>query len=415
MTTPAFWQAHPVYVVDSLRTVNGVAGGGLAAVRPDDLLASVLRALWRRQELMLATVPPWRVGVIAGCANQAGEDCRNVARQAALIAGLPVEVSAVTVNRLCGSGMDAVQWGALQVASGQLDAVIAAGVESGSRAPWVQARDLGTEAADSRIGWRFSHPDLAASGLAVDMPEVAARWAVDHQVSRAHQEVWAYWSHHKAAAFEGERQRTGERMAVAGLCEDEPLRPGVTLPSLARLRGYPTASSPLSLATMMGVYDGAGAVLLVGPTLIKGALQPAAQITGMVVGGLDPFELPTALTVATRGLGETFEDTPLVVVGESFPVGCLAWAEAVGHLPAGWRTWTSNQLLEALMGWDVVNPAGGSLALGGPMGAYGVQLVGEAVWRLRDPRAPQRAVVLLSVGVGQAMGLTLKAITPLKA
>jgi len=412
MTPPAFWQAHPVYVVDSLRTVNGLAGGGLAAVRPDDLLASVLRALWLRQESMLAAVPPWRVGVIAGCANQAGEDCRNVARQAALIAGLPVEVSAVTVNRLCGGGMDAVQWGALQVASGQLDAVIAAGVESGSRAPWVQARDQGTELVDSRIGWRFTHPGLASSGLAVDMPEVVARWAGDHQVSRAHQEVWAYWSHQKAAAFEGLRQGTGERLSVAGLSVDEPLRPEVTLPSLAKLRGYPTATSPLSLATMMGVYDGAGAVLLVGPKLLHEISHPVAQLTGMVVQGLDPLALPTGLEVATKGLGETFPDDPLVVLGESFAVGCLAWAEAIGWLHEGWRAWSPEQLLETLACWETVNPAGGSLAMGGPMGAYGVQLVGEAWWRLKGHAAAERAVVLLSVGVGQAMGLTLKAVMP---
>jgi acetyl-CoA acyltransferase len=408
MSPPAFWQAHPVFVVDSVRSVNALAGGGLANVRPDELLAAVLQTLWMRQDSVVAAVAPSRVGVIAGCANQAGEDCRNVARQAALLAGLPVEVSAVTVNRLCGGGMDAVQWGALQVASGQLDVVIAAGVESSSRAPWVQARDQATAPVDSRIGWRFTHPELAASSRAVDMPEVAARWAAHHQVSRAHQEVWAYWSHQKASAFEATRRGTGERVSVATLDCDEPVRPGVTLSSLARLRGYPEATSPLSLATMMGVYDGAGAVLLVGPGVLSACRSPVAQITGMVAQGLDPLALPTALGVATRGLGETFHDDPLILLGESFAVGCLAWAEAVGWLPEGWRAWSSAQLLETLMGWGRVNPRGGSLALGGPMGAYGVQLVGEAFWRLQDHLA-QRAVVMLSVGVGQAMGLTLAA------
>ncbi|MFF3557666.1 thiolase family protein [Streptomyces tsukubensis] len=397
-----------VYVVDAVRTPVGKYNGALAAVRPDDLAAHVLRELLARTPAL----DPARIDdVVLGNANGAGEENRNVARMAVLLAGLPTSVPGVTVNRLCASGLEAVVQGARAIACGDASVVLAGGVESMTRAPWVLPKSdrpfpAGhTELYSTTLGWRMVNPGLDPRWT-VPLGESAELIAERYGIGRAEQDAFALDSHRKAARaraaglFDAEivpvpvPGRRGEGRTVT---EDESVRPDASAEALAALRpvfrtggdGTVTAgnASPLN--------DGAAALLLTDEEGLRSTgREPLARIAACGVSGIDPdyFGLGPVEAVerALGRAGRTFADVDLLELNEAFAaqvLGCLAaWPEAD---PA------------------VLNPQGGAIALGHPLGASGARLAGTVAHQLAR-RGSGIGVATLCVGVGQGLALVLE-------
>jgi 3-oxoadipyl-CoA thiolase len=393
------------FLVAGVRTPIGRYGSALAAVRPDDLGALVIRELVARLRVPGDAVDE----VVLGCANQAGEDNRDVARMCALLAGLPQEVPGTTVNRLCGSGLDAVLIAARQIRTGEADMVIAGGVESMSRAPFViakseQAFGRRAEIHDTTIGWRFVNPALEAAYGIDSMGETAENVAVEFSITRDRQDAFAARSQERAAAAARSGrlareivgveipQRRGEPRRVD---EDEHPRP-VDREQLAGLPAAFRAGGTVTAGNSSGVNDGAAAVLICSErALERHGLEPLARVTAGATAGVPPRimgigPVPAAHKVmALTGLEVT--DFDLVELNEAFAAQSLAVLDQLG-LPED---------------ADHVNPNGGAIALGHPLGMSGARLMLTAAIELRERHA-RRALCAMCVGVGQGIAATLE-------
>jgi 3-oxoadipyl-CoA thiolase len=395
------------YLVAGIRTPIGRYGGALASVRPDDLAAGVLRALVQR----VGDVPSDEIDeVILGCANQAGEDNRNVARMAVLLSGLPDTVPATTINRLCGSGLDAVLVAARQIRVGEAQIVIAGGVESMSRAPFVvgkapRAFDRGAEMFDTTIGWRFVNDAIAEQYGIDSMPETAENVAAQFGISRSDQDAFALRSQARTA-----RAQAGGRLAREIIAVDVPQRRGepsrvsqdehprsTSLEQLGQLATPFRSDGSVTAGNASGVNDGAAALLLASAAAVeRHGLRPLARIVAGATAGVAPRIMGYGPVPATRkvlahtGLG--IGDIDVIELNEAFAAQSLAVLRALG-LPDD---------------ADHVNPNGGAIALGHPLGMSGARLALTAAIEL-DQREARRALVTMCVGVGQGIAAVLEA------
>jgi len=399
---------NEAFICDAIRTPIGRYGGALSAVRPDDLAAVVLRELVRRN----ARLDPAAIDdVILGCANQAGEDNRNVARMSALLAGLPVEVPGATLNRLCGSGLDAVAGASRMIRTGEADVVMAGGVESMSRAPYVVsksatafARDV--QMFDTTIGWRFVNA-LIKQNYGIDsMPETGENVAQEFRVSREDQDRFALRSQQRALAAQGAGLLAREIIAVpvpakrgetALVSADEHPRE-TSLEALAKLPTPFRAGGTVTAGNSSGINDGACALLLAGREAAKRhGLTPRARILGTAVAGVPPRIMGMGPVAATRKLlariGMQLADIDLIELNEAFAAQALA-------------------VLRDLKIPDdaaYVNAQGGAIALGHPLGASGARLVTTALHQL-ERSGGRRALCTMCIGVGQGIAMVIERI-----
>ncbi|MFJ2742834.1 thiolase family protein [Streptomyces sp. NPDC087440] len=388
-----------VYVVDAVRTPIGKFGGALAGVRPDDLAAHVVRSLVARTP----DLDPARIDdVYFGDANGAGEDNRDVARMAVLLAGLPVTVPGVTVNRLCGSGLEAVIQAARAIALGDASVAIAGGVESMSRAPWVlqkpeRAFPAGHQQLHSTtLGWRMTNPAMPAEWT-VSLGEGAELVADKHKIGRAEQDAFALASHQKAAAAWAEGLYDGEVVPYAGvdLVRDECIRESSTPEALAKLKPVFRPDGTVTAGNSSPLNDGAAALLLVDEEGLRATgREPLARIRASAVTGIEPhlFGLGPVEAVgrALAKADRTLDDLTVFELNEAFAaqsLGCLA--EWPGLDPA------------------VVNPRGGALAIGHPLGASGARLAGAVAHQLAAAGSGT-GLAALCIGVGQGLALVLE-------
>lgn len=393
-------RVRDVYIVDAVRTPVGKYGGALAGVRPDDLAAHVLRALVDRTP----TLDPARIDdVWFGDANGAGEDNRNVARMAVLLAGLPETVPGVTVNRLCGSGLEAVIQAARAVALGDAHIAVAGGVESMSRAPYVlQKPDRAFPAGNqelysSTLGWRMVNPRMRPEWT-VSLGEGAEQIADLHGITREQQDVFALASHHKAVRAWQEGGYDAEVVPVPGveLLRDETIREGSSLESLSKLKPvFRTAGGTVTAGNSSPLNDGAAALLLVDEEGLRATgREPLARIRASAVTGVEPqlFGLGPVEAVrrALERAGRGFGDLATFELNEAFAaqaLGCIAqWPE---------------------LDPSVVNPRGGALAIGHPLGASGARLAGAVAHQLAA-QGSGTGLAALCIGVGQGLALVLE-------
>ena len=394
------------YICDYIRTPIGRFGGALSSVRPDDLAAVPLRALMARNVgVDWAGVDD----VILGCANQAGEDNRNVARMALLLAGLPPGVSGTTVNRLCGSGMDAVLTAARQIRSGEAELVIAGGVESMSRAPFVMPKadsafSRNAEIYDTTIGWRFINPVLKAQYGADSMPETAENVAEDFAVSRADQDAFAHRSQARAAAAQASG-RLGREIAPVtipqrrgdGVVVDKDEHPRVT--SMDALSGLPTpfrAGGTVTAGNASGINDGAAALILASAAAArKHGLTPIARVLGGATAGVAPRIMGIGPAPASRKLlarlGLTQADFDVIELNEAFASQVLATLRDLGIADDDAR----------------LNRNGGAIALGHPLGMSGARITGTAALEL-SLTGGRRSLSAMCIGVGQGIAIALE-------
>jgi 3-oxoadipyl-CoA thiolase len=401
--------ASEAVICDGLRTPIGRYGGALSGVRTDDLAAIPIRALLQRNP----TLRPEHIDeVLLGCANQAGEDNRNVARMAALLAGLPVCVPGVTLNRLCASGMDAVGFAARGIKAGDYAVAIAGGVESMTRAPFVMPKphtawSRANEVHDTTIGWRFVNPAMAAAYGTESMPETADNVAEDYDVSRADQDAFALRSQERWAAAEARglfrdeiapvaiAQRKGEPVIVD---RDEHPRPDTTAEGLAKLRGINGSDRTVTAGNASGVNDGAAALLIAERRAAEAhGLTPMARILGMASAGVEPRVMGIGPVDASRNLldrlGLTVADMDVIELNEAFAAQALATLRALGVPDDAAH----------------VNPNGGAIALGHPLGMSGARLVLTAAHQLRRTGG-RYALCTMCVGVGQGTALVIERI-----
>lgn len=388
-----------VYIVDAVRTPIGKFGGALSSVRPDDLAAHVVKALVDRAP----ELDPARIDdVVLGDANGAGEDNRDVARMAVLLAGLPVTVPGVTVNRLCGSGLEAVIQAARAIALGDASIAIAGGVESMSRAPWVlqkpeRAFPAGhQELHSTTLGWRMTNPRMPAQWT-VQLGEGAELIADKHHITREQQDAFALASHQKAAEAWGKGLYDGEVVAYEGveLPRDECIRDSTSMEALAKLKPSFRKDGTVTAGSSSPLNDGAAALLLVDEEGLRATgREPLARIRACAVTGIEPqlFGLGPVQAVrrALAKAGTTFADLTTFELNEAFA------AQALGCL-AAWP-----DLDPAL-----VNPRGGAIAIGHPLGASGARLAGSVAHQLAAAGSGT-GVAALCIGVGQGIALVLE-------
>lgn len=394
-----------VYICDYIRTPIGRYGGALSSVRADDLGAIPLRALAERNPgLDLAAVDE----VIFGCANQAGEDNRNVARMSLLLAGYPESVPGTTMNRLCGSGMDAVITAARAIKAGEADLVIAGGVESMSRAPFVMPKATtaftrANEVHDTTIGWRFVNKLMKAQYGVDSMPETAENVAEDFNINREDQDAFALRSQHKAgAAMENGRlaqeitpvsipQRKGDPIVVD---RDEHPRPATTLADLARLKTFVKADGTVTAGNASGVNDGAAALILATKDAAeKHGLTPIAKVLGGATAGVAPRIMgfgpaPASKKLMAR-LGLRQEEFAVIELNEAFASQGLATLRDLGIADDDPR----------------VNRNGGAIALGHPLGMSGARITGSA---MLDLQPGEKSLSTMCIGVGQGIAIALE-------
>jgi len=386
------------FVYDAVRTPFGRAGGALAGVRPDDLAAVVMASVVER-----AGLDPARIDdVIFGDANQAGEDNRNVGRMAALLAGFPTSVTGVTVNRLCASSVEAVVQGSRAIEAGDADIILAGGVESMSRAPFVVEKSprpwpsVGNQTLwNTAIGWRMTNPKLPKEWT-ISNGESAEKIAREWGISRDAQDEFAVRSHRLAAAAWAAGVYDGEIVQVPGaeLARDEGIRDDTSLEKLAGLKALfaSDGAGSVTAGNSSPINDGASAVLLAGEGVLPG--EPLARITGRASHGVDPDVFPIApIEAANKALaraGRTWADVDLVELNEAF----------------------ASQSLACLKGWPDLDPEklnihGGALAIGHPLGASGGRIIGHAAHELAR-RGGGGAVVAICIGVGQGLAGVLE-------
>ena len=390
------------FICDAVRTPIGRYGGALSGVRADDLAAIPLRALRERNPQVDWTAVD---DVVLGCANQAGEDNRNVARMAALLAGLPVEVPASTINRLCGSGMDAVGIAARAIKSGEAELVLAGGVESMSRAPFVlgkaeSAFARSAQIYDTTIGWRFVNPQIERLYGIDSMPETADNVAAEFGIGRADQDAFALRSQQRWAAAQAAGRFRDEIVAVAVpqkkgeprlVSVDEHPRADASLDALARLKGVNGPQLSVTAGNASGVNDGACALVIASEASARRhGLTPRARIVGMAVAGLAPRIMGYGPVPAVRKLlartGLDLRDMDLIELNEAFAAQALAVLRGLG-LPDD---------------AEHVNPNGGAIALGHPLGMSGARLLTAASYELAR-RGARRALCTMCIGVGQGI------------
>jgi len=393
------------YICDTVRTPIGRYGGALARVRPDDLAAHVIRTLMERNQSV-----DWdrTDDVLFGGANQAGEDNRNVARMALLLAGMSVDVPGATLNRLCGSGMEAVGQAARAIKTGEAELVIAGGVESMSRAPKVIAKpdaafSRSAEIYDTTIGWRFVNPELEKRFGRDEMYQTAQNVADEYSVARTDQDEFAYRSQQRAvAAMKNGRldreivgvavpQRRGEPLVVEA---DEHPRPDTSLEKLSALRPL-AAGGSITAGNASGINDGAAALLVASPDAVaRYDLEPLARVDAMAVAGVPPRIMGMGPAPATRKLLARTEvdlgSIDVIELNEAFASQALAVLRDLG-LPDD---------------AEHVNPNGGAIALGHPLGMSGARLVQTAVHEL-VVRGAERALATMCIGVGQGIAMLL--------
>ena len=391
---------NEVFVVDALRTPVGRYGGKLSSVRPDDLLAGVIKLLVKRNSNIDVNAIE---DVIAGDANQAGEDNRNVARMAALLAGLPVSVAGITVNRLCASGLQAIMDCARAVMCGEGDLYIAGGVESMTRAPFVMPKSEGawsrkTEVYDSTIGWRFLNKKMAALYHPYNMGETAENVARQWNIGRMAQDEFALSSQEKYFAALGKGLWKAEISAVditenkepTVFSQDEHPR-NTSLEKLAALKPAFQKDGTVTAGNASGINDGAGAMLLASASAVKKYdLKPMAKIISMAVAGVDPSIMgigPVAATKkALQRAGLTINDIDLVELNEAFASQVLACIQEL-EIPA-----------------ERINVNGGSIAIGHPLGASGVRISTTLLHEMRR-RNCRFGLATMCVGVGQGAAI----------
>ncbi|KDB50702.1 3-oxoadipyl-CoA thiolase [Sphaerotilus natans subsp. natans DSM 6575] len=396
-----------VYLCDGLRTPIGRYAGALSGMRTDDLAAVPLQALMARHPGL-----DWAAleEVSYGCVNQAGEDNRNVARMATLLAGLPVSVAASTVNRLCGSGLDAVGGIARAIACGALDLAVAGGVESMSRAPLIlpkatSAFSRQAEVADSTIGWRFVNPRMLALHGVDSMGETAENVAQEHGIQRADQDAFALRSQQRAAAAQAAGWLAaeitpvpvpGRRGDITWVSVDEHPRPQTSAEELARLKPAFRDGGSVTAGNSSGVNDGAAALLLASEAgATRHGLTPRARVLGLATAGVAPRVMGIGPVPAVRKLlaqtGLSLGDFDLIELNEAFAAQGLAVLRGLGLPDDG----------------DFINPQGGAIAFGHPLGMSGVRLVLTALHQLERTGA-RRALCTMCVGVGQGIALAIE-------
>ncbi|MGB0086626.1 MAG: 3-oxoadipyl-CoA thiolase [Rhodomicrobiaceae bacterium] len=394
------------WICDYVRTPIGRYGGGLSPVRTDDLGAIPLGTLLSRNP----SLDPSAIDeVIFGCANQAGEDNRNVARMALLLAGLPDTVPGCTINRLCGSGMDAVGTAARAIRTGEADLIIAGGVESMSRAPFVMGKaetafSRSAEIFDTTIGWRFVNPQMKKACGVDSMPETAENVAEEFQISRADQDAFALRSQQRAAAGAARlaeeitpvtiSKRRGSPIVVSA---DEHPRADTTLEALAKLPTPFREGGTVTAGNASGVNDGAAALIVASEAAIgRHGLKPMARVIGMATAGVAPRIMGIGPAPASeklmRMLDLAIKDFGVIELNEAFASQALAVLRALGVADDA----------------EHVNPNGGAIALGHPLGASGARLVGTAAFEMRR-RRERLALCTMCIGVGQGIALALEA------
>ena len=395
------------FICDSIRTPIGRYGGTLASVRPDDLGAVPLKALMERNpQVDWAAVED----IIYGCANQAGEDNRNVARMSGLLAGLPVEVPGTTVNRLCGSGMDAIGLAARSIKSGDTDLMIAGGVESMSRAPFVMGKAESAFARsatmyDTTIGWRFINPLMKKVYETHSMPQTADNVAQEFSVSRADQDAFALRSQQRWAAAHAAGRFADELVPVLVprkkgdpivFDADEHPRPETTLEMLAKLKGVNGADLTVTAGNASGVNDGACALLLASAAGVKAhGLTPRARVVAMATAGVLPrimgFGPAPAVRKVLAKAGLTLDQMDVIELNEAFAAQGLAVLRD----------------LKLADDEERVNPNGGAIAIGHPLGMSGARLVTTASYELAR-RGGRYALCTMCIGVGQGIALIIE-------
>ena len=398
------------FLCDGVRTPIGKFGGALSSVRPDDLLAHVLRALVERNPKI-----DWHAvdDVFAGCANGAGEDNRNVARMSVLLAGLPERTPASTVNRLCGSGLDAIAIAARTIAAGDADLVLAGGVESMTRAPFVMpkaASAFSRENAvyDTTIGWRFVNPKMKAAFGIDSMPETAENVAAEFGISRADQDAFALRSQQRAARAQQAGRFAQEivpleiavskkkpPLEVAG---DEQLRPETTLETLAALPAPFRDGGSVTAGNASGINDGAAAAIVASQAAVeKYGLRPYARIVATAATGVAPRIMGIGPIDAVKSLlartNTKLADIDVIELNEAFAAQSLAVLRGLGLADDAAH----------------VNPNGGAIALGHPLGMSGARLAITAARELRL-RGVKRAIATMCIGVGQGIAMQLEAL-----
>ncbi|MCW3016973.1 MAG: beta-ketoadipyl CoA thiolase [Solirubrobacterales bacterium] len=390
--------------MDALRTPVGRHRGALAAVRPDDLAARVVGAVVDRSGVDPAVIDD----VYLGCTNGVGEDSRNVARMAVLLAGLPDAVPGATVNRLCGSGMEAVAGAARVVRCGEGDVILAGGVESMSRAPWAmlkpeRAQPWGdAELADTTIGWRFVNPGMPERAT-VSMGGTAENVAERFAVSRADQDAFALTSHRRAVAAQAAGRFADELVTVfvpsrraepVAVDTDEAPRADTSLDGLAKLRPAFRDGGSVTAGNASSLNDGAAALVLASDAgRERFARPPLARIVASATAGVDPALMGMgpvpAVRTALRRAGLTLDDIGVVELNEAFASQSLACIRELGIDP------------------EIVNPNGGAIALGHPLGSTGARLLATLAWELRH-RGVRYGLATMCIGVGQGIAVVLE-------
>jgi acetyl-CoA acyltransferase len=397
---------NDAFICDAIRTPIGRYGGSLAAVRPDDLAAVVIKALMDRNAGV-----DWDAldDVVFGCANQAGEDNRNVARMAVLLAGLPHTAPASTVNRLCGSGMDAVSVAARAVAAGEADLVVAGGVESMSRAPFVMPKAVEpfsrqAELYDTTIGWRFVNPRMREMFGTDAMPETAENLTDEFAISREDQDRFASWSQAKTAAAQADGRMAAEIVAVhvpqkkgepVAVAVDEHPR-ATSLDKLASLKPIVRPQGTVTAGNASGVNDGAAALIVASARAVAAhGLRPMARVVGAAVAGVEPRIMGIGPVPATRRLlarlDMSLDTMDLIELNEAFAVQALACTRELGLADDDPR----------------INPQGGAIALGHPLGMSGARLVATAAHQMMRTGG-RHALCTMCIGVGQGIAMVLE-------
>lgn len=395
------------YICDAIRTPIGRYGGALSSVRADDLGAIPLKALMERNPQV-----DWSAvdDIIYGCANQAGEDNRNVARMSGLLAGLPIEVPGTTVNRLCGSGMDAVGLAARSIKSGETELMIAGGVESMSRAPFVMGKAdsaFSRNAAifDTTIGWRFVNPAMKKLYETHSMPQTADNVAADFNISRADQDAFAVRSQQRWGAADAAGRFADELVPVViaqkkgdpkVVDRDEHPRPETTLEQLARLKGVNGPELTVTAGNASGVNDGACALLIASEgAASKYGLKPLARVVGMATAGVAPrimgFGPAPAVRKVLAQTGLTLDQMDVIELNEAFAAQALAVLRDLGLADDAAH----------------VNPNGGAIAIGHPLGMSGARLVTTAAYELKR-RGGRYALCTMCIGVGQGIAMVIE-------
>ena len=401
--------SNNAFLCDAVRTPFGRYGGALSTVRTDDLAAIPIRALMERNPHV-----DWqRVDdVLLGCANQAGEDNRNVARMALLLAGMSVSVPGCTINRLCGSGMDAVAMASRAIRTGEVELVIAGGVESISRAPFVMgksdtpfARTLALE--DTTMGWRFINPAMQALYGTDSMPQTGENVAEQYGISRADQDSFALRSQIRAAQASAQGWLAeeiipvvvpGKKGATITVLEDEHLRPDTTLSALERLKPVVKADGTVTAGNSSGINDGAAALIVASTRVVHDySLTPLGRVVADATAGVAPRIMGMGPVDAVRKVlslsGLSLQQMDVIELNEAFAAQAVAVLRALGLAPDA----------------DHVNPLGGAIALGHPLGATGVRLIMSALRQLHRTGG-RYGLCTMCIGVGQGIAMIVERI-----